>query len=331
MHSRRVLQAAMLAIARAGDRLVAVGERGFVLLSDDDGKSWRQAKSVPVSVSLTEVQFIDAKEGWAVGHLGVVLHTTDGGETWTKQFDGNQAAALALKSAQAYAKLPTTPKDKAKAALDAAKLLVSDGPDKPFLDLYFLNAKTGFIVGAYNLIFRTDDGGKSWQPLLTRTDNPQGFHLYGIGKSGDTYFIAGEQGTLLKSTDGGNSFHAIKSPYDGSFFGLTVTHDGAILIYGMAGHAYRSDDLGETWTQVMTGTAAGLSAAYEAPDHTLYLAAQSGEVAVSHDDGRTFKRLPLKRQRALAGITVAPDKALIAATLHGVDRLGLKENTVSLR
>ena len=329
MHSKRVLHAAMLAVTRAGDRLVAVGERGFVLLSDDDGKSWRQAKSVPVSVSLTEVQFIDAKEGWAVGHLGVVLHSTDGGESWSKQLDGTRAAALALKSAEAYAKLPTTPAAKAKAALDAAKLLVSDGPDKPFLDLYFLNAQTGFIVGAYNLIFRTDDGGKDWQPLLTQTENPEGLHLYGIRRVDDTYLIAGEQGTLLKSVDGGASFQAIPSPYDGSFFGITTTHDDAIVIYGMAGHAYRSEDLGKSWTAVNTGTSAGLSAAYEAPDHTLYLAAQSGEVAVSHDDGRSFKLLPLKQRRALAGIVVAPDKALIAATLHGVDRLAVSDNALS--
>ncbi len=59
------------------------GERGIVLLSDDAGVSWRQAK-VPVSVSLTAVQFVDAEQGWAVGHLGVVLHTQDGGGNLAK-------------------------------------------------------------------------------------------------------------------------------------------------------------------------------------------------------------------------------------------------------
>ena len=67
----KALQGAMLAVGAAGTRLVAAGERGIVLYSDDAGKSWRQA-AVPVSVSLTALQFVDGKNGWAVGHQGVV-------------------------------------------------------------------------------------------------------------------------------------------------------------------------------------------------------------------------------------------------------------------
>ena len=52
----------MLAVATVGNRLVAAGERGIVLLSDDGGASWRQAR-VPVSVSLTALQFVDGRTG----------------------------------------------------------------------------------------------------------------------------------------------------------------------------------------------------------------------------------------------------------------------------
>jgi len=72
--------AMMLSATRAGDRLVAVGDHGVVLLSDDDGKNFRQAHAVPTRATLTGVTFIDAREGWACGHWGVVLHTTDGGD-----------------------------------------------------------------------------------------------------------------------------------------------------------------------------------------------------------------------------------------------------------
>ena len=73
--SAKAERAVLLGLARAGQRLVAVGERGIVLLSDDNGQRWRQAQ-VPVSVSLTAVQFVDDRRGWAVGHLGVVLHSS---------------------------------------------------------------------------------------------------------------------------------------------------------------------------------------------------------------------------------------------------------------
>src|SRR3546814_394862 len=54
-------------LARAGDRVIAVGQRGHILLSDDDGAHWAQAK-VPVSSDLTAVSFPPARDGLAVGH-----------------------------------------------------------------------------------------------------------------------------------------------------------------------------------------------------------------------------------------------------------------------
>ena len=90
--------AMMLSIAVAGDRIVVVGERGYVLLSDDNGKSWRQTPT-PTSVTLTSVGFATPTEGWAVGHMGVILHTTDGGSSWSKQLDGIVAARSMLAAA----------------------------------------------------------------------------------------------------------------------------------------------------------------------------------------------------------------------------------------
>lgn len=63
---------------RVGDRIVAVGERGHIIYSDDEGKTWVQGE-VPVSVTLTAIDFGTDTHGWAVGHSGVVLKTTDAG------------------------------------------------------------------------------------------------------------------------------------------------------------------------------------------------------------------------------------------------------------
>ena len=87
-------------MARAGERLVAVGERGRIILSDDNGVTWRQVHS-PTSVTLTHVTFATPVDGWAVGGMGIVLHSADGGLSWTKQLDGIQAADIALAAANA--------------------------------------------------------------------------------------------------------------------------------------------------------------------------------------------------------------------------------------
>ncbi|OPG74993.1 hypothetical protein B1218_34750, partial [Pseudomonas ogarae] len=78
----------------------AVGARGLVLWSEEDGKSWHQAW-VSVSGSLTAVWFVDAQIGWAVVHAGGVLATLDGGEHWTLQLAVARVAQLDLDAAKA--------------------------------------------------------------------------------------------------------------------------------------------------------------------------------------------------------------------------------------
>lgn len=309
----KALHAAMLAVASAGQRLVAAGERGTILYSDDAGKTWRQA-AVPVSVSLTALQFVDAKNGWAVGHQGVVLHTGDGGATWRKQLDGIKAAALVLADASASFG-PDRDREMAQ-----AQHLVDDGPDKPFLDLYFDSPKTGYVLGAYNLMFRTDDGGATWQPWQSRVANPKGLHLYGMNGAAGAIYLAGEQGLLLRSTDHGNSFNALSTPYKGSYFGVLATRGGALLAYGLRGNAFRSADRGATWTQVATGVQASLAAGTVMADGAVVLVSQGGDVLTSRDDGLTFAA-QAGTALPLAAVAQAGDGALVVAGLRGLRRL----------
>src|SRR5436309_750451 len=89
-------RSAMLDVTRAGKRLIAVGERGVILVSEDSGRNWDQM-SVPTSVTLTRAMFVTPEVGWAVGHFGTVLQTRDGGRTWVRQLDGRKAAEMTLR------------------------------------------------------------------------------------------------------------------------------------------------------------------------------------------------------------------------------------------
>ncbi|WP_420232368.1 WD40/YVTN/BNR-like repeat-containing protein [Pseudomonas sp. ABY48] len=302
----------LLGLARAGARLVAVGERGIVLLSDDAGVNWRQAK-VPVSVSLTAVQFVDAEQGWAVGHLGVVLHTQDGGETWQKQLDGQRAIALAVQLAERDVDQPG-----GASHLAQARRLLEDGPDKPFLDLYFSDRLHGYVVGAYNQIYRTDDGGRNWQPWMRHVDNPQGLNLYGMRALGNDLWLVGERGLLLRSSDAGQSFQAMKSPYEGSFFGLLGTRDGALVVYGLRANAWWSGDRGNSWRRLDTGIESTLASALELRDGGLLLASQSGELLFSHDQGRSFDKRQSRSGGTVAAVQQAVDGSLASVGLTGV-------------
>ncbi|CAD5378386.1 Glycosyl hydrolase [Pseudomonas sp. OF001] len=316
--SARALHSLQLAVTRAGNRLVAVGERGTVLLSDDAGRSWRQSTSVPVSVALTDVHFVSATHGWAVGHSGVVLASADGGETWQRQLDGNQAALTIRDDAKRRA---DAGEEGAAAALRSAEYLVADGPDKPFLGVRFRDELRGYVVGAYGIALQTVDGGKSWQSLVGQIPNPRGKHLYQIQIDGSSLLIAGEQGALLRSVDGGASFAEIRTPYSGTFFGALELGGDALLAFGLRGNAWRSEDGGASWQQVRLGQPVTVSAGRRLQDGSVLLADESGRLLRSTDGARSFVALAVQPGTGLTGIAEAADGALILSSARGLSRV----------
>jgi photosystem II stability/assembly factor-like uncharacterized protein len=314
----RAQNSLQLGVGRAGDRLVSVGVRGTVLLSDDGGKAWRQAKTVPVSVTLTDTHFASERLGWAVGHSGVVLHTADGGDTWVRQLDGRQAAGLVLDDAR---KRLTAGDATAERALRDAERLVEDGPDKPLLAVRFAGERRGYVVGAYGLALVTDDGGKSWQSLMGRIPNPRGKHLYQVQIDGDDVLIAGEQGALFHSRDGGLSFSAVSTPYAGTFFGVIALDGETWVAYGLRGNAWRTTDRGATWARVPLDQAVTLSAGRRLLNGSVLLADESGRLLLSTDRGATFRALPTPAVTGLTGIAQAADGALVLSGARGPVRI----------
>jgi photosystem II stability/assembly factor-like uncharacterized protein len=239
--------------AQAGKRLVAAGQRGHILYSDDQGASWTQA-AVPLSGDLVALRFANDKDGWAVGHDAVVLHTSDAGATWRRQYDGR-------KDPQAG--------------------------DKPLLDIWFDGAGHGLAVGAFGLALRSDDGGHSWLHCEDLLDNPQALHLNAIRAINGALYIVGEQGLVLRRAAGAQRFEALATPYKGSFFGITG-NERSLVVFGLRGTALHSEDGGRNWQSAATGTRTGLTAGAMLADGTLLLVSQSGQLLRSRDGGASF-------------------------------------------
>ncbi|KON82605.2 YCF48-related protein [Azoarcus sp. PA01] len=324
----RATSSVQLAVTHAGERLVSVGVRGTVLLSDDCGNSWRQAKTVPSSVALTAVTFVTDQLGWAVGHSGVVLHSRDGGETWVRQLDGRQAAQRVFEEAKARA---AAGEDGADRLLRDAQRIVEDGPDKPLLGVSFANERRGYVVGAYGLALATDDGGQSWHAIQSRVPNPRGLHLYTVHADGDQLLISGEQGAFFGSADAGASFSAIKTPYAGTFFGVLALGDETLLAYGLRGNVWRSSDAGASWTHIALDQDITITSAVRLKDGSVVLADESGRLRRSNDRGRSFTALEVKAPNAITALAQAGDGALIMAGARGLNRVGLAQFIVAER
>lgn len=309
-------------LALAGERVVAVGQRGHVLYSDDGGQQWTQAR-VPLSSDLTAVHFPTPRDGWAVGQDGVVLVTHDAGASWVRQLDGRQLGALLLRS---YAQNPPAGlSTDVLAGLQAdAQRVADEGPDKPFLDVYFEDAQRGWIVGAFNLLLRTEDGGASWQPWMHAAANPRALHLYAIRAIGSELYLAGEQGLLRKWNPAQQQFEAIALPYQGTLFGLVGDAQGAV-VYGLRGTAFRSIDQGRSWAPVATGSEVTLTAATRSADGSWLLANQTGQVLRTRDAAASLSSLDLPQRLPASAVLALPGGSLILAGPRGLQRIQLPQ------
>ena len=289
-------QSLLTDVVRAGERYVAVGARGAVLVSDD-GKNWHQA-AVPTRMTFTAVAAVDAQV-WAVGHEGVIAHSADAGEHWELQR-----------------------KDPWQPAPESATRDPQQGG--PLLGVLFTDLKHGYAVGAYSVALKTDDGGATWTPMTIakpapdesadakpaeknakggKADHADTFskeeltlgqestpHLNAIARTGSgALFVVGERGSTFRSRDAGATWQRQQLPYDGSMFGV-IGYDGDhVLAFGLRGHVYESNDLGAHWTQVPTNTELSLMGGSALPDGGAAIAGVNGIVLLRVRGGEAFK------------------------------------------
>lgn len=316
--SDRAHSALLTSVARAGKRLVAVGERGTVMLSDDDGFTWRQV-SAPVSVMLTGVQFANDQTGWIVGHSGVVLKTTDGGRTWIRQLDGILVAKLLL--ADARSRSQASPQMDLSRDVAEAERWITDGADKPLLALLTRSQDECLVVGAYGLALRTIDGGKTWQPWTSHMPNEKGGHLYGIAAQGNVVYVAGEMGLVLRSDDGGATFMRQSTPYAGSYFGVAVQDAKTVLLIGLRGRAMVTGDGGISWGQVETGTDASLSHAELLSSGLIAVGSFAGSLYLRHPTTGLFTLVQMDRLEPIVGMAATPGGGMVIVGPRGARRV----------
>jgi photosystem II stability/assembly factor-like uncharacterized protein len=284
----------------AGKRMVVVGERGHVLLSDDQGATWRQAK-VPTRALLTAVYFHDDRLGWVVGHDEIILRSEDGGETWTRTHAAPEK-------------------------------------EQPLLDVWFKDADTGFAIGAYGTILASTDGGRSWtqQPFEPRPlveppraaskadDYPEedmaaDSHLNAVTRAADgKLYLAAEAGHLFRSDDEGATWLELPSPYEGSFFGVLPLQGATVLAFGLRGHLFRTEDAGQSWREIPTGTVAMLTNGLRLDPQTIVITGLAGSLLVSRDGGMTFDLRQQEDRKGMSAALPAGDGRLLVVGEGGL-------------
>ncbi|MDX9788004.1 MAG: YCF48-related protein [Desulfobacterales bacterium] len=341
MKNDKAAESMLTDVVNTGTRLVAVGEHGVIVFSEDNGKSWKQA-TVPTSLTLTAVFFPVSQKGWAVGHDGVILHSNDGGQSWTQQLDGhgilkanaslsktlveNKEAALSHATPEEREKFSKELEDSRRTLEKFQRALDDDICCEPFMDVWFKNEREGFVVGAYGQFCRTVDGGKTWQAWWDRTDNPDRLHLNGITQAAKgALFIAGEAGTLFRSPDGGEHWETLLSPYEGSFFGIVASpNDSYVIAFGINGNIAHSADLGESWRHILTGTGGALGGGAVCSDGRLMMVSYSGLMLIGSGDTAVFDQQ--KVGVGLIGVADARDGHAVIVGMRGAKQVPIADD-----
>ena len=274
-----------------GERVLAVGERGHILLSTDGGKNWQQV-AAPTRRTLTGVFLIDDQTAWAVGHQSVILKSGDGGETW-------------------------------------AKANAENDPETAYLDILFLDAKTGFIVGSYGKFLSTSDGGKTWTEAK-QDDDPHFSHIIAapdgglwltgefgtVRRSGDrarrweplatpyegTFFgtlplakggavVFGLRGNIFRSEDG-KAWKQVESPTQSLLHGGLALADRRLVLTAAAGQLLVSADEGRSFRL------ATMPGAESATATSLWQAADGGVLLTSDKGVHRLELADLKMEAA---------------------------------
>ena len=296
----------LLDIHKNSQQVVAVGERGHVLISTD-GEQWVQ-QQVPTQATLNGVFVLD-NQIWAVGHDATIVHSSDAGKSWSvQQF------------------LPEL--------------------QRPLMDVAFFDAKHGVAVGAYGVFFRTLDGGQNWQReyhltflhpddreyLQSLKEEDQAFyeqeiasilpHLNRLHVSDNRLYVAGEIGLLAASDDFGQSWQRLETDYYGSFFDVSQLPSGELMAAGLRGSVFRSNINHTQWQRLETNTTSTFNSIIALDDTRIWLIGNNGTQVVIRDGDITQQ--PTEDDKALVAAAQFGDAVLVVSEV-GIKRLPLDE------
>jgi len=231
---------------------------------DDDGTIAERDRS---SDRLQAVCFLDRDHGWAAGGLGTVLHTTDGGETWSVQASGTRYILediCFIDHRRGWA-VGGWPRD-SEVALEGGMgvILATDDGGRTWtkqLDgeatwlsaVHFVDERHGWAVGEYGCVLHTTDGGATWRQMR-RVPTPAWLH--------DVHFqdhsvavAAGFNETVLLTTDGGRCWRPVRLPtprrthgWPVAWHAIAFANERLGWIVGDWGNVLRTEDGGGSWT-----------------------------------------------------------------------------------
>ncbi|MDJ0850624.1 MAG: YCF48-related protein, partial [Myxococcota bacterium] len=212
---------------------------------------------------------------WAVGDLGVVLRTGDGGERWER----------------------------------VAMPFVDDGQvqERIYNAVRFHDVRHGWIVGEFGTTLRTVDGGATWTAARTFEGAVEDLYLFDVAAADERRAAAvGLSGSVVVTEDGGATWRGRNVGTSAGLFGVAWTDLGAAVV-GDRGEIYSTADRGGTWTAAKRPRLFNwIQAMTRADDVRLYAVGEKGLILGSEDGGASWSQLFGRAPPPLSAVSI-PD------------------------
>jgi photosystem II stability/assembly factor-like uncharacterized protein len=258
-------------------------------------QEWQWLHPSPTGVNLKGIWFFNPEVGIVCGDAGVILKTTDGGQTWTKI------------NSQTYRNLNDiyfVNENKGFIVADSALILITeDGgnswtkrqitPYYHFLAINFPNRDTGFLCGYQGKIYRTTNGGNSFTAKTSGTTQI----LYDLSfppNNGTIGYVCGYNGTILKTTNGGDSWQALNSQTTVALFTIDFPENPNVgYVAGDYGQIRKTTDGGLTWVAKASGTINPIKAIKFLNNNVGFYCANNGVLRKTTDGGDNWTPINL--------------------------------------
>lgn len=224
-------------------------KRSLFPLTDSTGV-WTELHPKISRVTYLGLHFQNQDTGWAVGNLGAVIKTTNGGEDWTVSETNTTTLLLKIHSYNGQIVIATGYDGLILRSTDAGNTFTSVisgvGSGTDLWGVQMLNDTVGFVCGLNQTLLKTTNAGLSWQTVNTGINA----HYWALDFLNEQYgMIACGGGKVLKTTDGGDTWTEHQAGDASDLYAIDIIDTLHIVAAGANGKNVYSSDGGTTWTQ----------------------------------------------------------------------------------
>ncbi|MFH1194347.1 MAG: YCF48-related protein, partial [bacterium] len=235
------------------------------------------------------VEFLNEDVGFACGHYGTLLKTTNGGNEWSNTNVGIDETLMGIQFIDnnigylfGYHHVFKTTDG---GNTWVIKYIASDNIF--WEDIHFLNSNFGFLVARGGVILKTTDGGDNWTQLSSGTTDDY-YAVYCLSES--TILIVGED-CAIKSSNSGNTWSPIQMPFLGQFREINFVGNCGYIVGPYPSVILKSTDYGNSWVTVNNGPNEFLNTIEFSDPFNGIAAGSNGLILETSDAGNTWHQV----------------------------------------